>query len=226
MKMVLRTGVLILAALVSAPLSAKTNTADVLALMEKSFGQVRDYKADAVMNVNTPQLHVKDSRATIYYKRPDRVKVVPKDGFAVIPDEAVPGDAAKWIRDNFTPSFAGTQIIAGQPAYVLNMTAKTPSVPATMRVWVEKSRGVIIATESKSSEMTMKSSWKYARVDGKYWLASEVRIDMSGMMAPAVYNPHKVRSEPPKTGSGSAVVTIKNYVANRGIPDSVFKKRK
>lgn len=220
-------GCLIVGAIcVCASAQAKTTTDDVIKLLAKGFNSVKDYKAQAVMNVDTPQLHVKDSKATIYFKRPNRVKIDAREGFALMPEEAVPGDPAKWIANNFNASYAGASSLQGRPTHVLKLMGRNVGVPPSMTLWVDRDRGLILAAESRNMQMTVKSKWTYKLIDGKYWLPTEIRMDMSGMIAPSVYDPHKARLEPAKSGTGSAVVTITGYEVNKGIPDSVFKKRR
>jgi outer membrane lipoprotein-sorting protein len=206
--------------------AAKTTAADVIARVEKAFSGVHDYQADAVISVNSPQLHVSDSRATIYFRRPDKVKVVANEGFAVMPSEAVPGDPARWLRDNFTCKYAGSGAYHGQPADVLKLTARTVAVPGEMKVWIEKKRGVILGTESNTNGLTARSQWNYTLVDGKYWMPARVKMEMSGTLSGAVFDPHEGKVSPPKKGNGTATVTISNYRINKGVPDSVFKRRK
>ena len=209
------------ASAIVAPVQAKTASAKVIKQVEQTFSKVKDYKAEANMSIDSSQMHVKDSKATIYFKRPDKVRVIAKEGFPMIPNEAVPGDPAKWIRDNFVPALEGGGNYKGAPAHVLKLVGKNDRVPTTMRMWVEKRRGLIIGTESNSDGMKVKSDWSYKLVDGKYWLPSQVNVEMSSTT--------KVRS-PENSGHqkpvrGTAVIKITDYKVNKGVPDTVFKRR-
>ncbi len=203
--------------------AAKFGSLDVLKLMDKSFAPVKNYRAEATMKIDMPQMHIKDSSATIYFKRPNRVKVVAREGFTMIPNDAIPGDPAAWIRENFDAAYEGTGTKFGQSVYVLKLVGKTPTVPSNVRMWVDKSRGVILGTESSGDGMTMKSRWGYTKVDGKYWLPADITIEMTGLVAGAVYDPHKAKYSKPTTGGGAAIVKITKYTVNKGVSDSVFK---
>jgi outer membrane lipoprotein-sorting protein len=205
---------------------AKMTAEDVVAQIEKNYNAIRDYRADVEVTINSPQVHMPKLKATIYFKRPNKIKLIAKEGFAVLPKDAVSGDPARWMKTNFKMSYLGSGRVAGEPVHVLRLVPKTTEVQGTTKLLVEKRRGLILGTETEAGGASFRSRWTYTRVDGKYWLPSEIRTEMSGAMSTRIFDPDKMKVAPPKAGKGTALVRFSNYTVNRGIPDSVFEYRK
>jgi len=204
----------------------KPAPADVIGLLERNYASIHDYSADIEVSVDSPQLHMPRSAATLYFKRPDRMKIVPKEGFAVLPKDVFPGDPVRSIKQNFRLERLDSAKVGNEPVYVLSLVPKTTDVRGAMKLFVEKRRGIIIGTDADVGGAKFKSRWTYARVEGKYWLPSEIRIEMSGAMSTPVFDPREVKIKPPKSGKGTTLVRFSDYKINRGIPDSVFAEGK
>lgn len=213
------------AIIIYAPATGETQpkkiTADsVLQLIEKNFSGVKDYKVDVELSADleSPRVHISKSRATIYFKRPDKVKVTAKEGFALLP-EVFPGDPVAAIKQKFKVEYAGSDKIDKEPVHVLKLIPKTTDADGTMKIFVEKRRGLILGTDMQSAQLAIKSRWSYQQVNKKFWLPSKITMEMIGAASS-----NKV--EPSKPGKGTAVINFKNYKVNKGIPDSIFSTKK
>jgi outer membrane lipoprotein-sorting protein len=164
---------------------------------------------------------------TIYFKRRDKFKLEPGDGFMVLPKEAFPGNPVDAIRTNFTVSYAGSAKVDNEPVHVLKLVPKTQDAGGAVQLYVEKRRGLILKADSANAGgADMKSRWTYVRADGKYWMPQQIRVNMSGVMSPQAFDPRDMKTKPPKSGKGTATVKFSNYRINKGIPDSVFVEKK
>ena len=205
----------------------KTTAADVFRLIDRNYSRIRDYRVDVELSadVHSPRMHISGSRATIYFKRPNKVKVVAREGFALMPD-TFPGDPVAAIKSEFNAAYAGTAKIDGEPAHVLTLVPKTTQAQGRMKLFVEKRRGLILGTKLQAGDFELKSRWTYARIDGKYWLPSEIKLEMQVRARVPNPDPDVKDARPSAPGKGRAVVRFSNYKVNRGIPDSLFVKTK
>ena len=209
---------------IAVAVQAKPTQTDVLSLVEKNFNRIHDYKVDITVSVDSPQVHMPRSTATVYFKQPDKVKIVPKEGFVMLPQQVVPSNPVKGLRSNYKVTYTGNTKVNGADAYVVKMVPRLQVSNGVMKLYVEKNRGIILATDSSSGAMSFKTIWTYVSVDSKYWLPSEVRIDMKGIFPEKAFDPREMRVRQPQSGTGKAVVKFANYRVNRGIPDSVFSR--
>lgn len=198
---------------------------DVLALVEKNYKGINDYSVDVTASVKSPQMHVPKSEATIYYKKPDKVKIAAKEGFAVLPNTFT-GNPVAEIRKNFTVTYGGAAEIGKEPVYVLNLKPKTMKAKGEMKLFVEKRRGLILKALTEVGGMKLTSKWSYSKVDGKYWMPSRIKIDMTGMTPDSSIDPAEGRVKPSAAESGTAEVKFSNYRINKGIADKVFTEKK
>ncbi|MEN6520016.1 MAG: hypothetical protein ABFD46_02550 [Armatimonadota bacterium] len=214
---------LITAVAVAAP--GRPKASDVLDAVQKNYSSINDYRVDMTVSVKSQEVHISNNKATVYYKKPDKVKVAAKEGFAVLP-KTFAGNPVAEIRKNFTAVYDCADKIGKEPVHVLKLKPKTTRAGGSMKLYVEKRRGLILKTLTEASGMKMTSSWSYKKVDGKYWLPSRIKIDMNGMESGRKPGHHKGREVPQAAGSGTAEVKFSNYKINKGIPDKVFVEKK
>jgi len=201
------------------------SASDILSRVEKNYNGINDYRADVVISVKTPQIHIPKNQATIYYKKPDKVKIVAKEGFSVLPD-TFPGNPVTKIKQNFAATLDGTAAIDKEPAYVLSLKPKTTQAGGTMKVYIEKKRWLIVKTQAETGGMKITSEWSYTKVEGKYWLPSRIKFSFSGMMSGPSFGHDERADKPLVAGNGTAEVKFRNYKVNKGIPDSIFVEKK
>jgi outer membrane lipoprotein-sorting protein len=190
------------------PALAGTPSADkIIAAMKRQYSTVNDYKADVSLTVKGPKVSINNMRMTVYFKKPNKIHVEATQGLAMVPSGNYFGDPLGHIGDNAHAKYLRTESRSGRQCYVLSLTnGQTP-----LTVWVDKQRSVMVAMDS---ERGLKTSWKYDRIDGKYYVPSEIRADVREGQGPA--------------GSGPTKVTVKfsNYKVNKGIDDKIFQEKK
>lgn len=201
------------------------SASDVLSHVEKNYSGINDYRADVTISVKTPQMHIPKNQATIYYKKPDKVKVAAKEGFAVLPN-TFPGNPVTEIKRNFAVTLDGAATVGKEPVYVLNLKPKTTQAGGTMKIYVEKKRWLIIKTLAEAGGTKITSEWSYTKAEGKYWLPSRIKFNFSGMMSGSSFGPDERVGKPPIAGNGTAEIRFSNYKVNKGISDNVFVEKK
>ncbi|MBI2843939.1 MAG: hypothetical protein HYX78_11115 [Armatimonadetes bacterium] len=223
MRAVLIVIALVAAVAVGSAGKSKITSADVLARVERNYAAIRDSRVDVEVTIDSPQVRMPKSTGAVCFKRPDKVKVIAKDGLMVMPKDVFPGDPVAAIKRQFDTAYDGTTTVDGVAVYVLNLVPRSTEVNSKMKLFVEKRRGLIVGSEASVGGGTFKSRWTYARIDGKYWLPSKIKVEMDGALSQPAFDPDQMKMKPPKSGKGTAVVKFSNYRINKGIPDSVFE---
>ena len=67
------------------PLSAQ----EIVKRAADEYDRVQDYMVDAKVTVSSPDVHVPEMNVKIYFKKPDKLHVESKSGFAVLPKQGL-----------------------------------------------------------------------------------------------------------------------------------------
>ena len=90
----------------------------VLSNMRQQFDIVNDYRVELQVTLHTPRLRMPRKRMTLYFKRPDKVRLE-STGFAMLPRRGLvlsPDSLFKELQDL---AFASDTLIDGRPCVVL-----------------------------------------------------------------------------------------------------------
>jgi outer membrane lipoprotein-sorting protein len=210
--------------LTAGAVSAKTLTAqDIVKRAADEYDRVQDYVADAKVSVSSPNVHVPQMDIKVYYKKPDKLHVESKDGFAALPKQGVMvGNPLREMLKNSELSLAGSEKALGRDCHVIKATYKNQGQATRARVYIDKERWCVVqmAVDPESGPSLRLNMW-YARVGGKYWMPSKSQAvvefpTISGERTQKVSKPSK-----PST----VAVLFSNYKINTGLSDKIFKKK-
>ena len=170
------------------------------------------------------------SKAKIYFKEPDKFKVVSK-GIAILPKQGFTDmNAFLSNRDEYMVVFAGTKSIGSVETSLLTVIANdSDSEIILLKLWVDPLRVLIMASEiTTRSSGTVKVAYKYA-LQAKFGLPSNIKftVDVKEFKMPKSFssNPHKTsKSKGNKRKTGTIKLNISNYKVNQGIANSFFVK--
>ena len=82
----------------------------ILDAVKEKFNKVKDYQADVIGKLDISFAKVPDTKATVYFKQPDKVKIDSK-GFAMLPKQSVNFSPVEMLNGDFNDrcrSFLGT----------------------------------------------------------------------------------------------------------------------
>ena len=85
----------------------KAQQKDPYAILEdvkSKFGLIEDYTVDALIKVDVNFLRVPETQATIYFKQPDKVRMM-SDGFALLPKEGINFSPLRLLKNDFSAIF-------------------------------------------------------------------------------------------------------------------------
>ena len=185
---------------------------DVIALVKRTYDAVNDYRVDVTLTVKSEMISIKDMRMTVYYKKPDKLHVEAKQGFAVVPTGTYLGNPMDELTRHAKPVYLKSAKKQGRNCHVIRLDPKSDVAAPKITVWVDAQRGVIVATEM-SGPNRVKSVWRHAKIDGKYYLPVEITAEMP------------LAGKPWQQGTGKVTLKFANYRVNKGISDKVFQQK-
>ncbi|MHB0913561.1 MAG: LolA family protein [Armatimonadota bacterium] len=189
---------ILLVLLASVVFAKQMTVKDVIDKAAAHFDKVRDYTVEAKLSVEAPNLHIPEMRMKIYYKKPGKLHVESKDGFAVLPKKGVliGNPVREFSKDcKFT-------LADGEGCYLLS-DEKTKT---TFRI--DKKNFLLTRISTQDEQGKVGFDIEYVKVAKRYWL------------------PEKTTARIKTPGRKDAVITLKfeNYRVNTGLNDKIFEE--
>lgn len=187
------------------------------------YDLINNYIVDARLTVKSQSMHVPQMDVRIYFKKPSKVHIESRDGFAVVPKQGlILGNPLRDYLNGYDLSLAGTAKVAGRDCYAIKASFEKDGRNMQSTVWIDKvdflPRQIWTNPEWGSS---MKVSVTYTRVQNRYWLPAFTTAEIS--LPPMTGRPGDRFSM--KAGSPTRVtIRFSNYRVNTGISDEIFKK--
>jgi hypothetical protein len=223
--------IFLLTLLFTSTLTHAQSGADLIKRLKAKMDKVADYQGAAQLLIDVAFINAPKSDVSVYYKRPDKFRVIKKDGISVLPKGGVSVNPGSLLfANNYTVVEAGTATVTGVATKVLKLLPlddKSDIVITTLYIddkalLIRKS--AVTTKEKGSYEMEM-SYGKYAA----YGLPSTVLFTFSTKdfkLPKGItfdYEKSGKKAAPPKSdGKGRVVINYSSYVINKGVSDKVF----
>lgn len=212
----------------------------MLERVRRGAAGVRDYTVDIQVHFDVAGMRVPDAEIRVYHKRPNKTKLEPLRGFAVVPKGALlVGDPLAEVGERFRARVVGVATLQGRPAYHLRLSPREARWDAPIEAWVDRERWTLLKWAHRTPDgdgLTVEFS--YALQQGRFWLPARTVAYLR--MAPPPRPPQggpadsdDVRKPGPAGGSGmpgrapragSVTITFRNFRVNTGLPDSLFQE--
>jgi len=196
---------------------------DILKKAGTHYEVINDYITDARVTVESPSMHVPETKVKIYYKKPDKLHVDSNDGFAVLPKQGtVVGNPLKFLLDSSDLTIDRSERVLGDDCYVIKGTAQRDGREMQSTVWVDKKNYLVrqLATNPEWGPSVKVKVW-YTRVGLKYWLPSTTSARVS---TPPLAG-GKQDSKPAATEQTTVTIKFEKYKVNSGLSDKIFKDK-
>jgi outer membrane lipoprotein-sorting protein len=215
--------IIVLVVIVSGSCHAGMSAKAILAKAGTNYDVVNDYVVDARLTVESPRMHVPNMQVKIFYKKPDKLHVDSKDGFAMLPRQgAITGNPLRDMQSITDLAVVRSQKFLGVDCYVLTGTVHKDDRSNEVTVWIDKKNFLArrISTNPEWGPSISAKIW-YMRVAGKYWMPSMTLANVS--IPPLPEESVDTRRRP----GGPTMVTLKfsNYRVNTGLSDTIFHKQ-
>ena len=211
---------------------------DVNALITKvknNIDRVNDYVATARMVTNVSFLKVPDADVSVYFKKPNKLKIKNEKGISFVPKGAVSINLNNILSGSkYTAIDAGTDKINNTTVRVIKLLPMDDNADVVLStVYIDEANLVIrrakTTTRTSGSYQLEMNYGKYApyglpdkivfSFDTKdYKLPKGITFDFDD----GTQN-RKTAAEKAQNRNGKAEITFSNYSINKGVSDAAFK---
>jgi outer membrane lipoprotein-sorting protein len=214
--------------LISSP--QKKNPDQILDQVKKTFDQVQDYVVDVNIKVDVDFVKMPDTKATIYFKQPDKVHLE-SQSFAMLPREGLDFSPMGFLKTRYTSVYEKEDTIDGYKTDVVKVIPlEEESNIVLTTLWIDESRYIIRKVQSTlkvggtfTVELKYDNSMHYPLPSSMIFTFNIERLNLPKGMGGQL---NEDNSEEKKKTPGKVYVTYSNYKVNKGIPDSIFEEKK
>lgn len=222
---------LIANALVGADALAQTAPRDANAILKpvrENFDKIKDYTANAHININVEMVRIPDKNAIVYYKHPDKFRFK-AEGFAMLPKKGANATAMQILQGNYTAIDAGTATLNNLTVDVIKVLPLDQTGDVILStLWIDRQHRVQKLESTTREQGSYTVDFKYNSTN-PFNLPQQIAInfDVEKMNIPLglsmdIENFGKKKDDK-KSTRGVVTVTYSDYKVNTGLSDSVFK---
>jgi outer membrane lipoprotein-sorting protein len=198
--------------------------------VKTKYEKVNDYQASGIMKTNVSFMKVPEAKVTIYYKKPDKLKIKNDKGISFVPKGSVNINMGNIFGVKaYTAIDAGTGTEQGKTVKIIKILPEDEQSGIVLStLYIDEQQQLILKTKTTTRdngtyELTLhygkyaswglpdKAIFTFSTKD--YKLPRGVTIDYdNGQKQPEV-----------KSKTGKVEITYNSYSINKGIGDEVFK---
>lgn len=208
----------------------------VIDKVNTKLATVKDYTVNAHIDADIPMIKIMPSKAKIYFKQKDKVKIESK-GITILPKQGFT-ELNTFLSDKskYTAIFGDSLKIRDVDTRLINIIPNSSSGEIVLaKIWVDQKNSVIMRSQvTTQTNGTVKTDFKYGS-QLSYGLPSELKfeIDVKKFKMPksVAADINKTSTDKKKTKSkprskGNITITLSDYNVNTGLSDSIFKEKK
>lgn len=201
----------------------------ILNEVKNNFDKISDYVVDVSIKLDVSFLKVPDTKAKIYFKRPDKVRIK-SSGFALVPRGALDISPTSLLKGKYTAFFDREENFDGVKCAVVKTIPLGESEDVILTTfWIDRGKNRIMKVEiSTKLNGTFLIVLKYSDQVMFPQLPSALTFsfDVSKLNIPKRFSGNSgdenAAAENKGPNVGKVFLEYSNYVVNKGIPDSVF----
>lgn len=209
---------------------------DANGLLEKvrnKLNLVNNYEAEAVMKTNVSFLKVPQSNVKVYFKKPDKIKIVNEKGISFVPKGAVSINLNSVINgNNFTVIDAGYATINSKQVKILKLLPEEDNNNVILStLYIDEKNAVIVKSKTTTKDNgTFELDMKYGKFI-EYGLPDNVIFTFNtkdykmpkGVTFDYDNAAQKNEEEKIKDRQGKIELLYSSYNINKGVSDEIFK---
>jgi outer membrane lipoprotein-sorting protein len=220
-----------LLALLPTSLSAQDAAATLLQKTRARLEQVNDYQAAGVMKTDVSFLKVPEAQVTVYFKRPDKLKIQNDKGISLVPKGAVTISLNNLLKGKYTVLDAGAETVDGRAVRVIKLLPLDENADLVLStLYIDEPRLLILRARTTTRENgTYEVDMSYGKYSA-YALPDKVifSFNIKDYKLPKGVtfdyddgSPKK--PEPAADAKGRVEISYRAYIINKGVPDTVFQ---
>ena len=207
------------------------------ALRERVFA-IKDYTADVNMRIQVHFMKIPQLRGKLYFKSPDKLKLVREGGLSILPQRTANMSLAGLLPSgNTTVLDAGTDLIEGVPVRILKVVPENDGGDIVLtKLWVDETRKLILRSETTTRDNgTFLMDLRFGKF-AQYALPDEtvLLLDVKDYKMPKGVTmdydgdalPQKKTAREWTRKKGAIRVVYNSYQINTGLNDAFFAEKK
>lgn len=197
---------------------------------------VRDYTADVKVTLDVNYMKIPPLEGKLYYKVPDKIRMVRKDGISILPKKNMSLSLGNLIpAGKVSVIDAGTANLHGKTLRVLKVIPEDDKSGIILsKIWIDEANLLALHTETTTQNdgtVTMDLVFgKYVKqsLPDKVTITMDIKeyklpkgITMDYSEVPTTAGPKKPQGD----SKGNIIINYSNYVVNKGVDDGVFVEK-
>jgi hypothetical protein len=211
---------------------ASIDPATLLAGVKKKYDLVRDYTASAQLKTNVLFIKAPLSQVTVYYKRPDQLKIKNQKGISFVPKGTVNINLNNVLGlRNFEAIAAGTSLVDGVTCEIIKIFPLNDEEDITRAtLYVDPIRQLVLKSIISTRET---GTYQIAMQYGTYatWgLPDRVLVEFNTREfklpkgTTLDYDNGSTKVDAPKgPQKGKVEILYRSYTINQGVADAIFR---
>jgi hypothetical protein len=135
--------------------------------IREKLDKINDYQAQADLKTNIPFLRVPDAEVTVYYKKPNRIKIKNEKGISLVPKESVSISLYGLLNGKYQVIDAGKDKINNIPVRIVKLLPENENADLVLAtLYIDASRLLVlkakITTRENGTDEVILSYGKYA----------------------------------------------------------------
>lgn len=193
---------------------------------------VDNYTAEGFMKTNVSFLKVPEAQVTVFFKKPDKLKIKNDKGISLVPKGAVSISLNHLLRGGYTSLEAGTEMINGKKITIIKLLPLDENADIVLStLYIDEASLLIVRARTTTREngsyeveMTYGRYAAYALPDKivftfntkDYKLPKGITFD---------YDDGSKKNTEDRAGNnkGRVEISYTSYLINKGLPDTVFQ---
>jgi hypothetical protein len=208
------------------------NPDQILNEVKKNFEKIEDYSVDVTIKMDVSFLKVPDTKAKIYYKKPDKVNIESKQ-FALLPRRALDISPTSLLKGKYTAIFDKFETLNGVKTAVIKTIPLGESSEVVLSTfWIDITdyvvRKVEISTKVNGTftiNLNYNSQTKFKQLPSSIIFSFNVsKLNIPKRFSGQEEN-DKADTTSNKSTIGKVFIDYSNYKVNQGLPDSLFENK-
>jgi len=207
------------------------SASDLLQKVRARLDQVNDYQATALMKTNVSFLKVPEATVTVFFKKPDKLKIKNEKGISLVPKGAVTISLNNLLKGAYTVLDAGADTLHGRKVRLIKLLPQDENADLVLSTfYIDEQRLLILKARTTTREngtyevdMYYGKYTAYALPDKvvftfnvkNYKLPKGITFDYDDGSAK--------KQQQPVNAYGKVELSYSSYTINKGVPDSVFQ---
>ena len=198
--------------------------------LKHKLDKVNDYSADISINIDVNFIQMPDSKAKVYFKKPDKFRVK-SDGFAMLPKQGLNFSPEKFFNEDFDAIYLRQDTLDTRDVDIIKVLPRSDSSDIILAtIWVDIKNEVLLKVEANTKNT---GAFGMDFIYGKtveYGLPDEVHFsfNIKNVRLPNM-NPQNMEDKREmmrgKTVEGIVTIKYSDYVVNKGIDDKIFDEQ-